>query len=163
MMPKNFSESESRINTPNFNKGQTGELKELREMFRILKTEQEALKKKLSSHKHLIRALATPRKDNEASNQERKIHLNFSRNLVESSFEKSKTSWKIQNPKEKFDFSEIFPTSPDSSVILPSLFGSYTDRKKIRSNNATPLKYSRDYPVLSKHKKLPRDIFVVKK
>lgn len=161
-MPINFLEPDSRINTPNFSKGQKREIKELREMFRVLKTEQEALKKKLSSHKHLIRAFASPRAESKVSNSERKIHLNFSRN-VETSLEKSKTSWKIRNSKEILNVSEILAIEPDSSVILPSLFGSYTDRKKVRSNNVTPLKYSRDYPVLSKHKKLPRDVFVVKK
>lgn len=163
MLPKKSTESDNiRLRTPNFNKGHTEELDELREMFQILKTEQELLKKKLSSHKNLIRALGTPPKVQEKINSETRIRLNFTTNLSDSNSHVSRNSRKIKILKEKLDISNISPSGLGDSFVLPKLITSYTTRK-IRSNNNTPIKYFRDQPILSKHQRFPRDVFVVKK
>ena len=97
MLPIKSTESENlRLRTPNFNKGQTEGLEELREMFRVLKTEQESLKKKLSSHKNLIRALGSPTKMQERIYSEAKIRLNSNNNVPDTKSHVSQSSRKLK-------------------------------------------------------------------
>ena len=147
-----------RIETPKFNEKEISEYEELKELCVLLKTEQELLKEEIFSQKKFLKQFQVK---GERANSFIRAQTRRGSPLVERGLGETVLA-KLDGIGKNESLSTSLVSSPKAGQDirrLPFLFGPGSENKIKRTSSG---KYSRDKPVLSKHFRAAKDVFILK-
>lgn len=149
-----------RIETPKFNEREVSQYEELRELCVKLKSEQELLKEEIFLQRKILKQInsGTGRAESFI-----RIRAQTRRNspLVERGLGETMLG-KVDGIRRNESLNASSMSSPKAGQEinkLPFLFGPGSEQKIMRISSG---KYTRDKPILSKHFRVPKDVFILK-